>query len=89
MEIDTAALSARRHLDRLRAELAQCGWTPESRGTREKPYLRGVSPDDAGLNGTVATLDVYRWTRGAVLGSLDDAAGVADLIVHTLRGVRA
>ncbi|WP_157548252.1 hypothetical protein [Nonomuraea candida] len=88
METDTAALSAREHLDRLRAELAERGWESEIRGTRENPYLRVANPSDPGLNGMVAARgDLFRWTWGPVLGPIRDASVAADVIVTVLREV--
>jgi hypothetical protein len=88
METDTAALSARELLDRLRVALGERGWSSEIRGTRENPYLRVANPADPGLNGMVAARgEFYRWTWGPVIGPIGDASTAADEILTILREV--
>jgi hypothetical protein len=81
-------MDVRARLEQLGAELAGRGWSVQVRGTVKRPYLRVVNPDDLALNGMVVALgDQYRWTWGPVLGQADDVHGVADRILHVLRGV--
>ncbi|MDL4773311.1 hypothetical protein [Actinomadura xylanilytica] len=77
------------HLERLRSEFTERGWTAEIQrrpGKRPRLYVR--NPHSSRMSDDIVCDDrVFRWSWGQPIGPLTEAPGVAEQIMYVLREV--